>query len=165
MDLKESPNYFRKAIERNPLEQEYWLNLAKIFQRMGERTASERPWKMPILVFPTGYQGRWVSGNLLLQQGDLEKALPHFSYILAHYPNQSSMVYDVLGKAVNDSDFILERIVPKDPSSFKQYLSYLYETGDKESVSKGVAEKRSSFGYKADRDADASAHRISHLPG
>jgi hypothetical protein len=150
IDLKESAQYFRKAIEQNPLEQEYWLNLAKTLQRMGERTASEAALENAIRVFPSGYRGRWVGGNLLLQQGDFEKALPHFSYLLAHYPNQSSMIYDVLEKAVNDSDFILERIVPNNPSSFRQYLSHLYEANDKESVKKAWA-KRFSFGYQADR--------------
>jgi hypothetical protein len=151
IDLKESLHYFRKAIERNPLEQEYWLNLARIFQRMGESKASERALKNAILLFPAGYQGRWATGNLLLQQGALEKALPHFSYILAHYPNQSHVVYDVLEKTVNDSDFILEKLVPKDPVSFKQYLSYLYESDDKESAQKAW-QKRDSFAYKPDRN-------------
>jgi hypothetical protein len=150
IDLREAARSFRKAIERNPLEQEYWLNLAKICHRMGERMTSERALENAISVFPTSYRGRWVSGNLLLQQGDFEKALPHFSYLLAHYPNQGAMVYDVLEKAVSDSDFVLERIVPKDPLSFRQYLSYLYETGDKDSVRKAWA-KRFSFGYQADR--------------
>jgi hypothetical protein len=150
IDLKESAHYFRKAIERNPLEQEYWLQLAKILQRTGESAVSQRALENAIRVFPTGYRGRWVSANLFLQQGDIEKALLHFSYILAHYPNQSSLVYDVLEKAVNDSDFVLERIVPKDPSSFRQYLSYLYGAGDQESARKAWA-KRLSFGYQADR--------------
>ncbi len=150
IDLKESAYYFGKAIERNPLEQEYWLNLAKIYQRMGEKGLSEHASENGILVFPTGYRGRWVIGNLYLQQGDLEEAIPHFSYILSYYPNQSAMVYDVLGKAVNDPDFVLEKMVPKDPLSLRQYLSYLYETGDKDSVQKTWA-KRSSFGFQPDR--------------
>jgi len=151
IDLKDSLNYIWKAIEQNPLEQEYWLNLARIYQRRGNDKASERALENAILVFPTGYQGRWVSGNLLLQQGALEKALPHFSYILANYPNQSPMVYDVLGKALDDSDFILEKLVPKDSVSLKQYLSYLYEAGDKESVQKAW-QKRDLFAYQPDRN-------------
>lgn len=151
IDLKESLHYLKKAIERNPLEQNYWLNVAKIFQRMGESKASERALENAILVFPAGYQGRWVAGNLLLQQGAFEKALPHFSYILANYPNQSPMVYEVLGKAINDPDFILEKVVPKDPISLKQYLSYLYEAGDKESAQKAW-QKRALYAYKPDRD-------------
>ena len=151
IDLNESFNYLKKAIERNPLEQDYWLNVAKIFQRMGEHKAFERALENAILVFPAGYQGRWVTGNLLLQQGAFEKALPHFSYILANYPNQSLMVYEVLGKAINDPDFILEKVVPKDSISLKQYLSYLYEAGDKESAQKAW-QKRALFAYKPDRD-------------
>jgi tetratricopeptide (TPR) repeat protein len=150
IDLEESARYFRKAIERNPLEQEYWLQLAKILQKTGESTLSQRALENAIRVFPTGYRGRWMAANLFLQLGDLEKALPHFSYILTHYPNQGSPVYDVLEKAVEDSDFVLERIVPKDPSSFRQYLSYLYGMGDRDAARKAWA-KRLSFGFQADR--------------
>jgi len=151
IDLKQSLHYLKKAIERNPLEQDYWLNVAKVFQRMGESKASERALENAIRVFPAGYKGRWVTGSLLLQQGTLEKAIPHFSYILDNYPNQSHMVYDVLGKAANDSDFILERLVPKNPVSLKQYLSYLYESGDRESAQKAW-QKKDSFAYKPDRN-------------
>jgi hypothetical protein len=151
INLEESVHYLGMAIERNPLEQEYWLNLARIYKRLGDHSASEKALENAIRVFPTAYQGRWVSGNLFLQEGSIEKALPHFSYILLHYPNQSHLVYDVLGKAINDSDFVLGRVVPKDPFSFKQYLSFLYEMGDKESVQKAWKRKE-AFGYKPDRD-------------
>ena len=150
IDLGESLKYIRKAIERNPFEQQYYLNLAKVYQRRGERDASEEALEKAILVFPTSYQGRWVSGNLLLQHGALEKALPHFTYILAYYPNQSSLVYDVLLRAVNDTDFILQRLVPQDPSSMDQYLAYLYDIGDIESAKKAY-ETKTSYGFKSDR--------------
>jgi len=150
IDLKESLRYFREAIKRNPLEQQYYLNFAKVLHRMGEKNASEQALEKALLVFPTAYQGRWVTGNLLLQQGFLEKALPHFTYILANYPNQSSLVYDILLKAINDTDFILKKVVPKDPSSMNQYLAYLYEIGDKESAKKAW-EKKASYGVKNDR--------------
>ncbi len=147
---QESLNYLLMAIKRNPLEQEYWLNLSKIYRRMGEVSASERALKNAILVFPTSYQGRWVSGNLFLQEGAIEKALPHFSYILMNYPNQSHLVYDVLTRAINDLEYILDQIVPRDPFSFRQFLSYVYERGDQEWVRK-VWMRRESFGFKADR--------------
>jgi tetratricopeptide (TPR) repeat protein len=150
IDLKESLKYFKKAIERDPLEQRYWLNLAKIFQRMGEGKLSEKALEKAILLFPAGYQGRWVAGNLFLQIGEFDKALQHFSYLLAYYPNQSHSIYDILAKAVNDSDFILEKLVPRNRTSLQQYLSHLYEAGDHESAQKAW-QKRDSFAYKPDR--------------
>jgi hypothetical protein len=115
-----------------------------------EKDASEKVLEKAVLVYPTSYQGRWTAGNLLLQQGDLDRALPHFSYLLSHYPNQSGLVYEVLQRAIGDTEFILGKIVPKDSSSLKQYLAFLYETGDKESVRKAWA-KKASFGYQEDR--------------
>jgi tetratricopeptide (TPR) repeat protein len=150
INLKQSLHFLKKAIEHNPLEQQYWLNLAKILFRMGEKEASRKALEKAIMVFPTGYQGRWVSGNLLLQLGAVEKAIPHFSYILSHYPNQGYLVYEVLRKAFEDSDFVFEKIVPKDPASTNQYLTYLYEIGDKESAQK-VWQKKISLGHQANR--------------
>jgi hypothetical protein len=150
-DLGKSLKYLKEAIKRNPLEQEYWLNVARIYVRDGERQASERALENAIRVFPTSYQGRWAIGNLLLQQGAVEKAFSNFSYILANYPNQSSMVYDVLVRAINDSEVILERFVPKDAASLKQYLFYLYECGDKDNA-KRAWQKKEAFTYKPDRN-------------
>ncbi|NWF92726.1 MAG: carbohydrate binding domain-containing protein [Syntrophaceae bacterium] len=149
-DLKESYRYLRNAIDRNPLEQQYYLNLARVLSRMGEKNASEQALEKAILVFPTSYQGRWVSANLLLQQGAMEKAISHFSYILANYPNQAGLVYDVLAKAIQDMGFILEKVVPKNPFSMNQYLAYLYEIGDRESAKKAW-EKKASYGIRGDR--------------
>ena len=150
LDLKESVQFFRKAIERNPLEQQYWINLARVFQRLGENGSSERALENVIRVFPAGYQGRWISANLLLGQEGLEKALPHFTYILEHYPHQAGVVYDLLFKVVTHTDFVLEKVVPKNPTAIQRYLHYLYEIGDRESVKK-VWVKRTSYGWKTDR--------------
>ncbi|MFH1756849.1 MAG: carbohydrate binding domain-containing protein [Pseudomonadota bacterium] len=150
IDLKKSLRYLGEAIKRNPLEQEYWLSLAKVLQRMGEAEASEKALEKAVMVFPTGYQGRWTAGNLLLLQEKYEKALPHFSYILTQYPNQSSLVFDVWGKVVQDPDYLLENLVPQDSFALTRYLSYLYDAGDREMVKK-VWNKRASVGHKADR--------------
>jgi hypothetical protein len=148
IQLQKSLEFFCKAVERNPLELEYWKSLAKVFQRMGEGEAFERALRNMILVFPTGYQGRWAVGNLFLQQGDSIKALPHFSYLLTHYPEESSMIYDVWKKITKDPDFFLDNLIPQEPSAYSQYLFYLYQAGDKEMVKK-VWQRRASLGYKA----------------
>jgi hypothetical protein len=150
MDQKKSIYYLCQAIERNPFEQAYWVNLAKAHQHIGEKNAFEKDLEKAILVYPTSYQGRWVTGNLFLQEGALDKALPHFSYILKHYPEQSSLVYDVLSKVVDDPDFIFEKLVREEPGFITQYLSYFYEMGESESAKK-VWEKKISMGYKTER--------------
>ena len=150
IDLKQSLHFLKKAIEHNPLEQQYWIQLAKIFFRIGEKEASGKALEKAVSVFPTGYQGRWVSGNLLLQQGAVEKAIPHFSYILTHYPNQGYLVYEILRKAFDDPDFVFEKIVPKDSASTSQYLAYLYEIGEKESAQK-VWQKKVLLGHQPRR--------------
>lgn len=151
IDLRKSLDYMGQAIERNILEQVYWINLAKIYQRSGEKKAFEEALGNAILVFPTGFEGRWATGTLLLQEGTLEKALPHFAYILRHYPEQSSLVYDVWLKVTDDADFILGELVPEEHACLRYYLSYLYGLGDGESAKK-VWKRMNSLGHKVDRD-------------
>ena len=71
IDLKKSLDYMGQAIERNILEQSYWISLAKIYQRSGEKKAFGQALENAILVFPTGFEGRWKTGTLLLQEGIL----------------------------------------------------------------------------------------------
>ncbi len=150
-DLHRSLHYLRKAIERNPLEQQYWLQLSRLLFRMGKEESSRWALERAIQVFPTGYQGRWVAGNLLLQQGEVDLALPHFSYILTHYPNQAYLVYEILRKTLEDPETIFERVIPKDPASTHQYLAHLYEHGDKEGAQK-VWQKRLRLGHPVGRN-------------
>ena len=148
-DLARAADYLRTAIERNPLEQEYWLNLARICLREERAAEFERALGNALLVFPTGYRGRWAAGNLFLQYGFFDQSLSHFSYILNYYPNQSSVVYDVLGRVVRDSDFVLEQFIPENILSLTQYLAYLYGMRDRETL-KRVWKKRETLGYKPD---------------
>ncbi len=150
IDLKRSLSYLGEAIKRNPLEPEYWLSLARVWQRMGKTEASEEALRKAIMVFPTGYQGRWTAGNLYLQQGEYEKALPHFSYILTHYPQESGLVYDVWRRMAKDPDDILEKLTPGESTALGRYLAYLYDAGDPEGAKK-VWQRRASLGYRADR--------------
>jgi tetratricopeptide (TPR) repeat protein len=150
MDLKKSLSCIHQAIGRNPLEQTYWINLAKIQQRLGEKEKFERALGKAIFVNPTGCQGRWVAGNLFLQEEDVQNALPHFCYLLRYYPEQSSLVYDVWMKVVDDRDFILEKLVPEDTPSLKFYLSWVYENNDSETAKK-IWQRRTSLGQKVDR--------------
>jgi tetratricopeptide (TPR) repeat protein len=150
MDLGKSNDYLQQAIKRTPLQQDYWLHLATIFQNMGQKEDSERALEKALFVFPTGYRGRWIAGNLLLQQGAPEKALPHFSYILAHYPEESRSIYDLWEMVAKDPDFILEKLIPKDYPSIRRYLTYLYEERKKERAQK-VWKWIESLGYQPSR--------------
>ncbi len=149
-DLRRSKEFLLKAIERNPLEQRYWTNLARVLQRLGEVDASEKALEKAVSIYPTGYLGRWVSANLLLERGEFEKARPHLSYLLQHYPNQTATIYDLLFKWNLNLDIMLDQVVPRDPSSFKHFIDYLYQVGEKEGLKKAWV-KRVAFDWKPDR--------------
>ncbi len=151
IDPEESLRFLKEAIERNPFEQRYWLDLAQLLHLKGERKGSEQALEKAISVFPTGYRGKWVSGTLLLQQGSLDRALPHFAYILSHYPNRSRLVYEILSRAIDDKDLLFEKLVPRDPFSINRYIGYLCETGDHESA-KRAWRKKVSYGFKSTRE-------------
>jgi len=160
LDLKQSLHYFEQAIERNPIEQEYWLNAARSFQRTGKDGPFRHALENAVRVYPTSFQGRWVAGNLLLQQGDLEGAIPQFSYILSNHPDRSLMVYNVWMNVARSPEFILERLVPRDSASLRRFLAYLYQLGDKVTAKK-TWEKKMALGERMNRDE--ALHHIDFL--
>jgi len=151
IDPEESLRFLKEAIERNPFEQRYWLDLARLLHLKGERKGSEQALEKAISVFPTGYRGRWVSATLLLQQDSFEKAFPHFAYILSHYPNRSRLVYEIASRAIDDKDLLFERLIPRDRSSINRYIGYLCEIGDHE-LAKKAWRKKVSYGFKSARE-------------
>lgn len=151
IDLQRSLYFLKKAIDRNPLEQQYWIQLSRLYLRMGKEESAQWALERAIQVFPTGYQGRWLAGNLLLQLGQVEEAIPHFSYILTHYPNQGYLVYEVLGRVLQDSGTLFERVVPKDPHAIHRYLVHLYEQGDKKGA-RYVWQRRLLLGHQVSRE-------------
>jgi len=150
LDLKESKRFLLKAIERNPLEQRYWIALARVMKRLGEREAFERAIENSVYLFPTGYLGRWSAANLYLEVGSFEKAIGHLSYLLQHYPNQTSQIYDLLFRVIPDSETILEKVVPRDSLSFQRFLGYLYEVGERDGA-KRVWQKKAYFNWRPSR--------------
>jgi len=151
IDPEESLRFLKEAIERNPFEQRYWLDLARLLHLKGERKGSEQALEKAISVFPTGYRGRWVSATLLLQQDSFEKAFPHFAYILSHYPNRSRLVYEIASRAIDDKDLLFERLIPRDRSSINRYIGYLCEIGDHE-LAKKAWRKKVSYDFKSARE-------------
>jgi hypothetical protein len=149
-DLEKADRYLRGAIERNPLDQGYWIALAQVIQRTRGGAALEQALETAIRLYPASYDGRWAVGNLLLRQGSSGKAFPHFSFLLAHYPGRSGEVYDLLVGMTHDTELILNRIVPETPSSLNLYLAYLYGIGDM-ATAKRAWGKKASLGYPTDR--------------
>lgn len=147
LDLDKSLYFLREALKRNPLEQEYWLNLANAFQKKGEYSSAEEALKKAIIISPTGFRSRWIGGNLFLQRGDYAKSIPYFAFILKNYPSQSRAVYEVWERATGDRQFILERLIPEEALALRQFLLYLYEVGDGQMALR-TWEKRVSLGDK-----------------
>ncbi|MBP1717975.1 MAG: exported protein of unknown function [Deltaproteobacteria bacterium] len=150
MNLDQSVHFLSEAIQRNPLNQEYWLGLAAAFHRQGEPKKAGKALEKALAVAPQSYRGHWAAANILLQIGEQGKALGHYSYILAHFPEKSSLVFDVLERVYEDPEPLLEKVIPRTSAAFSRYLSYLYETGNIDRV-KRVWGKGSSFGFQPDR--------------
>jgi hypothetical protein len=149
-NVDQAVRFSGEAVRRNPLNQEYWLALASALHRRGETEKAVGALAKALAVAPKTYRGHWTAGSILLQAGEPEKALAHYAYVLAHFPERSALVFDVLERFYGGPEPLLDRVIPKTAEAFSRYLSHLYERGNIEGVKKAWG-KGPSFGFRPGR--------------
>lgn len=123
---------FRKAVELNPYESSYWLDLAEAYYMLGATAEEQQAIRKAIAVDPTTPGVAWNTANFLLLQGDMPAAMRQFAVVLAHSYERVPAALDTLWHATHDVAAI-EAILPPNPTVHLQFLNMLIqEKNDKD---------------------------------
>jgi hypothetical protein len=120
---------FRKAVELNPYESSYWLDLAEAYYSIGAKSDEDQAIRQAIAVDPTTPSVAWNTANFLLLQGNLPGALQQFSLVLRHSPERVPATLDTLWRAIHDVNAI-EAILPPDPHVYLRFIKVLIAQND-----------------------------------
>ncbi len=98
LDLEAARTHLERAVELNPHQWRYRLELARLYELAGEPEAAAAAFQATLALNPSGVRYRWHVANFHVRQGDLDAALPHFKIALDADPERDRAVLALLAK-------------------------------------------------------------------
>jgi cytochrome c-type biogenesis protein CcmH/NrfG len=125
--------HLKQAVELNPYESSYWLDLAQAYYAVGANSDVKQAIGKAIAVDPTTPRVVWDTGNFLLLDGNVPGAMQQFSVVLRHSPERIAAVLNTAWQATHDVSAI-EAILPDNPETHLQFLKLLIDENDAKSA-------------------------------
>ena len=135
--LDEAISDYRRAVQLNPYEARYWLDLAGAYQIAGRANEQGKSVEHAVQADPTTPHVAWEAANFFLVQGAPEKALPYFRVVLANDPEAVDSTLQLCWRATGDATKILDLGMPPRPDLYLAFLGLVVskqELGSAESV-------------------------------
>ena len=135
--LDEAISVYRTAVQLNPYEARYWLDLASAYQIAGRISEQAESVEHAVEADPTTPHDAWEAANFFLVQGDTQKALRYFRVVLANDPEAVNSTLQLCWRTTGDANEILDQGLPPRSDLYLSFLRLLVskqEVGAAESV-------------------------------
>jgi Carbohydrate binding domain len=123
--LDEAISAYRTAVDLNPYEARYWLDLAGAYQIAGRTSEQADSVERAVQADPTTPHVAWEAANFFLVQGAPEKALPYFRIVLANDPEAVDSTLQLCWRATGDVNQILDEALPQRADLYLRFLTLL----------------------------------------
>jgi tetratricopeptide (TPR) repeat protein len=124
--VDEAISNYRTAVQLNPYESRYWLDLAGAYQIAGLLREQEASVERAVQADPTTPHVAWEAANFFLLQGDSEKAFRYFRVVVENDDVDAvDSALRLCWRATGDANRILEQVLPRRPDIFLRFLRLL----------------------------------------
>lgn len=123
-DLEQARRSLERAAQLNPWAWRYRMELARLYEMLGDDERAEREWLAACARNPIGATYHWRLGNFYLRQGPLERALPSLARALDLKPALFATTALLVVKA-GATGPQLDRLLPDDRPSRHRLLQFL----------------------------------------
>lgn len=124
-DVPRALEHYRRAVELNPHQARYWLDLAVAFRRMGRTPGEKTSLQGALTHDPHTPDVIWEAANLDLTRGDITAALPGFKTVIDHDPTLAARAMVLSLQAAPDIQSILDYALPATAAAHLQLLQLL----------------------------------------
>ncbi len=114
-----------RAVELNPYEARYWLDLAVAHEVRGDATESQEALARALRAEPTSTQIAWQAANFYLAHNDTHHALPLFRVVLQHDASNTILPLNLSWRATRSVSQIVSEALPAQPAFYFAFLKIL----------------------------------------
>jgi tetratricopeptide (TPR) repeat protein len=120
--------YYRKALERNPRSDLYWMNLASTYEIVGDIAHAKDAYQKARAVYPISAQVAWNYGNFLLRQSQFDQGFTEIRLAINTDPTLIPLAISRCWRATRDVDRLLSELLPADVDPYFQTLDFLSQS-------------------------------------
>ena len=121
----EVSKFYKKSLQLNPLNYNYWFYLAEFLSRQGEKEKAIYALNQSTELSPGVVSLRWGAGMLASKLGDQEAILDNLRAVIAYDPSRRQKAFIVLWQSVRNGDKILDTISEE---AAPEYIMFLLNT-------------------------------------
>jgi tetratricopeptide (TPR) repeat protein len=127
---------FRAAVDLNPHDARYWLDLAAAYQVTGDLTSQRAALDRALQAEPTAPDVAWEAANFFLVEGDIDRALHEFHIVIENDTYQVEAALRSCWRVRPDTDALLSNVVPARSDTLLAFLSLLANNKETEGAIK-----------------------------
>ena len=116
---------YQRAVQLNPHDSRYWLDLANSYQLLGDLPSQADAIEKSIHYDSKTPDVAWEAANLYLVQGQTDKALQQFRTVMEGAPDMSLQSLQLCWRIQPDVDRLLRDVVPPKQAAYEMFLSLL----------------------------------------
>jgi tetratricopeptide (TPR) repeat protein len=124
-DLTSALESYKKAVHLNPMNSAYWLGLADAYQVAGDTAAQQKALESAFEQSPHTPKVTAEIANLLLAQGQSEKAFHYYRLTLENQPSFGTNVIQTCWRFSGSVDEMLDKVIPPDADLYLSFLALL----------------------------------------
>jgi hypothetical protein len=123
-DLNLALEYDRKALQAEPGSSLFWMDLAGVYEAMGETPQARAAFDKARANYPISAEVGWNYGNFLVRQGQVAQGFAEIHRALLLDPGLIPLAVSRGWQASQDANRLLDEVLPANPDAYFQAIDY-----------------------------------------
>jgi hypothetical protein len=116
---------FQKAVARVPLSADYWMDLARGYESIGDIARAREAFIRAVAVYPASALVAWSYGNFLLRQGDETDGFTQINHALQADPRLVPLAVSRVWHLSQDADLLVNQVLPANQDCYFQAIDFM----------------------------------------
>lgn len=127
---------YQAAVRLNPHDGHYWLDLASVYQDLGDLNGQTQAIERAVQADPTSPDVAWEAANLFIVQGQTERGLREFHVVMDGAPYMAGAAMQLCWRVAPDPDVLLRDVLPPRSDTYLAFLQLLMSKENTEATVK-----------------------------
>src|SRR5271156_5629196 len=115
---------YQRAVQDDPLNATFWMNLAGAYEENGDLSAAQNAFERARSVYPLSAEVAWNYGNFLLRQGKEDEGYAEIHHAVQSDPRLLTLAISRVWRSSRDVNVLLDQVLPHDVDAYIQALDF-----------------------------------------